>query len=280
MSVFTAVADESASGDGSGQFYFGGFIAPERDWDESFTPAWRERVLGTKPPLDYLHDTEIKDTRWRAENGVTESEAERKLDEAFRVIRSQGSLYLLTAQLDATRFRTTMHDAGIQMSIQTPGGRARKPFNPDYICFVRFALHALLYAHDEGGTRVDFVVEDNKQITPHVEKFHGSLHGALKTVGRDDLGPLVGNFVRVSKPDVRAQAADLLCYYGRKSEELSHWSRADIRRFYYLAERNGMKARVSDEDILELVEGAQSADAPPVDAIGWIESNPPRAPRR
>jgi hypothetical protein len=274
MSVFVAAADESAAGDGTGDFFFGGFVAPQHDWDTYFTPAWRERVLETKPRLSHLHVTEIQSKSWREKNGISETAANRKLDEAFRVIGSSGSLYPITAQLNATHLRSEAGRVGLRMMIRTPGGLARKNFDPDYLCFVRFALHALLYAHEtvESATRVDFVVEDNGQLTRHIGTFHAALSRTLTNIGRQDLAQLVGAFIPAGKGDVRLQAADLMCWYARRSStlDLTPW---DARRFYrFLVGRKGMKAEATEQEIDEMIERAQLENPPPADADGWIEA--------
>ena len=100
-------------------------MAPERDWTEYFAPAWRERVLELRPRLGYLHMTEIKSPKWRLENNLTEVDAERKIGEAFRVIRNQGSLYPILAHLNADHFRSAIEKANVQMNILKKGPRIR-----------------------------------------------------------------------------------------------------------------------------------------------------------
>jgi hypothetical protein len=57
------------------------------------------------------------------------------------------------------------------MQIGTPGGVARKPFEPDFVAFLRFALHALHYVRESDcdAERLDFVVERNGPITRSLE---------------------------------------------------------------------------------------------------------------
>ena len=260
MAVFVAAADESIAGDGGGEFYFGGFVAPERDWNEFFAPAWQERVLDTDPKLSHFHMTEIKSARWRLENGVSDLQAERKVGEACRVIRSQGSLYPITQHLDGGHFRAAMEQAEIWMNIKTPGGIAKRRFEPDYMCFVRFALSVLLYVHEShsDATRVDFVIERNGRITRYMQRFHEGIPNALRNkLGRPDLADLVGELLPAGKDRVPLQAADLFCWYARNVRNLGV---ADSRRFYHLAKRAGHRGYATNEEIDDFATRAVAAD--------------------
>jgi hypothetical protein len=105
MAVFVAGTDESAGKDHRSMYFRGGFVAPERDWSEWFAEAWQERVLSGPPEIPYLHMTEIRSPKWRAKHGLSDVEAEQRVDEAFRVITSMGSLYPVTSQIDAGHCR-------------------------------------------------------------------------------------------------------------------------------------------------------------------------------
>ena len=77
MGVFVAGTDESSSAE-TGDFYYGGFVAPQREWDEFFAPAWEEHVLKAPPVIHYLHVTDLKSVRGRQNLGLTDSQARRK----------------------------------------------------------------------------------------------------------------------------------------------------------------------------------------------------------
>src|SRR6266481_8542377 len=93
-----------------GDFTLGGFVGPAVDWKRDFEPAWDERVLGGKVRLPYFHMTDIRSPRWREQQGVSVIEAERRTDEAIRVIRSMGSIYPLTAGMKVAEFKTIFAD--------------------------------------------------------------------------------------------------------------------------------------------------------------------------
>ena len=252
MAVFVAGADESAFGHRGGEFFFGGFVAPEFDWSTYFANAWQERVLDTHPKLDYLHVTDLKTPSWRLEHGISEIDAERKIDEAFRVIRSQGSLVPITAYLNAEHWRSAMERGNVRMLVKTPGGMAKKRFDPDYECFLRFALTTLLYVHDDhpDAEKVDFVIEVNGPITKHIGRFHKAMPKGLRLAGRPDLAALVGDLIPGGKERVPLQAADLLVWYTRNRKTLS---RPDLRRYARLAARTGFMSHMTNEHIDEMV---------------------------
>src|SRR5678810_791407 len=110
MSLFTAFGDESDGGDQTGPFVFGGFVAPTRDWVDYFTPAWEERVLNRAPSIGSFHMTEIRNQRWQLKNGLTQGDAERKIDEAVSIIAASGSLHLVRTAMDGGHFRNVFGD--------------------------------------------------------------------------------------------------------------------------------------------------------------------------
>ena len=82
MTVFIAAGDEADDPAQAGTFLYGAFVAPLWDWQDWFSPAWEERVLNQHPPIPYLHMTEIRSSRWRMKHGITQSQSERRVDEA------------------------------------------------------------------------------------------------------------------------------------------------------------------------------------------------------
>ena len=260
MAVFVAGSDESGFGDGKGQFYFGGFVAPEKVWHESFAPQWKNRVLDTRPRLPYLHVTELKSKQWRKAHGIRDIVEQRKLDDAFRVICEHEDLFPVTAHLDAAHFRAAMERDKVQLVIRRPGGLARKPFEPDYHCFIRFALHVLLYVYTEHPTaeKVVFVIERNGRITDHIRRLHESIPKGLREKGRGELADLVGDLIPAGKDNGALQAADLLCWYTRNAHNLDV---VDGRRFEQIAKRPGIRSYASEQFVDELAAAFKDDDA-------------------
>jgi hypothetical protein len=264
LTVFVAVSDESGGADqGAGGFLYGGFLAPEDYWRDWFTPAWDERVLARRPPmppLPYLHMTEIRSPRWREEHDLTDREAEQRTDEAFRVINSMGMLHPITSEANATHFR----DAFAAIQIGGEGTRAGA-MEPDYLCFLMYALHALGFVTREypDAERVDFLVErTDKAITGRFHGFHQRLKAVLEQLGLQSHARLVGSLDHVGKGHVPAQAADVLCWHGRRLLE-GALSRTNERRYATLARLIGMRHKWSRDEVAAFAHAAEQAHATP-----------------
>jgi hypothetical protein len=46
MAVFLSASDENAGKDHRSMFFYGGLLAPVKDWMYLFTPAWQKQVIG------------------------------------------------------------------------------------------------------------------------------------------------------------------------------------------------------------------------------------------
>src|SRR5262249_40011 len=150
--------------------------------------------------------TEIRSPKWRARHGLSERQANYRLDEASRVIRSMGSLIPVTVSVDEGEYNRIL----------------RQPFNPkpnqvaqlepDYIFFLYFAIVQLHWIHDARPDveKVNFWVEQNGRVTRHLQGFHRSLAKTLEEIDLPQLAPLVGEMLPVGKERIPAQAADIL----------------------------------------------------------------------
>lgn len=105
MTVFQAAGDESDGEKQRGAFVYGGYVARTLEWIESFAPAWEERVLNANPSIPYLHMVDMRSPKWRAKHGITYDQAERRIDEASRVLGSSGFLHPVRTILDGGVFR-------------------------------------------------------------------------------------------------------------------------------------------------------------------------------
>lgn len=163
MAVFVAAADESEGGDQAGLFLFGGWVGPFTLWQESFAPAWQERVLNRHPVIDYLHTAELQSADGRAKFGLSESEVRRRIESAVDVIRSAGALHLVITHIDGRHFREVFKDTKIVKCGDQPGVYK---FEPDYMGFIGFAAGVLEHVgeHWPDAETVNFIVE--KKGTP------------------------------------------------------------------------------------------------------------------
>jgi hypothetical protein len=249
MAVFVAGADETSSDATRGRFFFGGWVAPEEDWYRYFAPAWQERVLNGPPAIDYFHTVDIKSPKWRTRYGLSDSAAEKRIDEAFSVIRSQGSLVPIMATLDVGHFRDTFKN--VKIEFETPGGTAAKRPEPDYYCFQRYATCVLMHVYrtHPDAEKVDFIVEVNGQITRHIQHFHEHFPAMLRK-HHPELKHLVGELIPGTKNRVPLQAADLLCWYTRRRNSLDA---RDQRRYFDMAQRRGWMDIVLNDELSLMV---------------------------
>lgn len=251
MSLFTAFGDESDGGDQTGPFVFGGFVAPTRDWVDYFTPAWEERVLNRAPSIGSFHMTEIRNQRWQLKNGLTQGDAERKIDEAVSIIAASGSLHLVRTAMDGGHFRNVFGDTKLVRTAPQPG---TYQFDPDHIGFLGFARGALEYVHTHcvDVERVDFVIERKERVSHYIPGFLDQLRNWLKANSRLDLLSLVGEVIPGDKEHVPLQAADLAMWHVRR-HEAGELDQADRRRLAQMFDGRALTLTgMSNEQITEV----------------------------
>jgi hypothetical protein len=245
MAVFVSASDEGSGANHLCPFEVTGWIAPEEDWSRFFAPAWQSRVLDGPPSIPYLHVTGIRSKAWRAKHGLTQLQADDRLDEASAVIGTLGSLYPIRIVLDGGLFRRTF---ATHTLLATSGGVKR--YEPDYYAFMTYAYAVLCrvkITHPEAD-KVDFVVEYKAGITEHLRGFYESLPGALRHIGREELIPLLGEFIPGSKEHVPLQAADFLCWHTQRADA-EKLTDEDWRRWQPMAQKKGFSFTVT-EDLL------------------------------
>lgn len=247
MAVFVSGSDESSGKDHRSPFLFAGFVGPEEDWHRFFAPAWQERVLDGPPKIDYLHMTDIRSPQWRAEHGLSQYEADRRVDEAFSLLGQMASLYPVGINVNAGMFR----DQFAEFRVTVPG-RKPMPMEPDYICFLAYAFVLLKFVHTTHpeAEKVDFVVERKNVVTRYIQEFHSQLGICLETLGEPNLAELVGDLIPGDKQRVPLQVADLLCWYTARPTETMTVS--DIRRYSTIAHRQGCQVEVSQDDLMKM----------------------------
>lgn len=266
MAVFVASADESTGRTHTDPFLFGGFVARERLWSKSFAPLWDRRVLAGPPRIPYLHMADIKSPKWCAEHGLTQDDAERRLDAAFELIDRAGGLYPVAYRVDAGHLRSAFAEAEVKLVIKTEGGIARRAFEPDYICFLQWAFRVLRYVEQQypDAENVDFVIERNGRITKHLHRFHTSMAKVLSDLGADRLARLMGDFSVGGKERVPLQAADLLVWHTQAAQAGS-LSVSDERRYDKLAHHQGWLEEATDDEITNFARRAKEALLDPND---------------
>jgi len=223
MTAFACVADESADENPRDGFFYGGFSAPIDVWQGLFAEAWQERVLDGPPRIPYLHMTDVRDR-------LSWDQAERRLDEAARVIRSTGALIPVMIWVDQKDY-----DQLVRRDFAPRPGVRPAVLEPDYVCFACFAAAQMdfLHASCPDLERVDFWVESNPKVTRNLADFHASLQGMFAYIGRPELAPLVGGYREVPKTEIAAQAADVLAWHARRARK-GTLNRAGQRRYWQM----------------------------------------------
>jgi hypothetical protein len=264
MAVFVSASDEGSGANHLCPFEVTGWIAPEEDWSRFFAPAWQSRVLDGPPVIPYLHVTEIRSKAWRLKYGLTKLQADYRLDEAASVIGALGSLYPVRIVLDGSLFRRAF---ATHKLLAMSGGVKR--YEPDYYAFMTYAYAVLCRVkinHPE-AEKVDFVVEYKAGITEHLRGFHESLPNALKHIEREDLIPLVGEFIPGSKERVPLQAADFLCWHSQRADA-DKLTLEDWRRWQPMAQKKGFSFTVTEDLLIGLAEAFEKHGAQNERTIG------------
>ena len=267
MAVFVAAADDSEAGDQTGPFLFGGYVAPLRDWEDWFAPAWVQRVLGRPPRtvLPYFHMTEVASPTGRVKYGLTERDANARINEAVDVIRSMGTLHFMHSLMNGNHFRETTKSVRLVQQQSKQWGTYR--FEPDYVAFLGFAYGVLHHVRAEwpDAEKVDFVVEKKPPVTHHLMDFHQDLASHLTNRGHSELVPLIGELIPGSKERVPLQAADICLWHLRKLES-GEATREERRRLEDMAHgRLRAVMRIAPDYVEGLIERSRSeAVRPPL----------------
>jgi hypothetical protein len=237
MSVFLSVTDESAGKDRLDRFVFAGCVAREHDWSEIFTPAWQRLVLDGPHKLPYIHMTDIRSRKWREQNGLSESDAEFRVDQAIAAIIASDFIFPIGLTLSGADIVDLFADIKVKSS-----ENKSSPFEPDYLCFLGYAMLALEYVAIEYPAeceKLDFVVEQNGKITKYIKSFHADLRSSFSALGRPDLARLVGDLRHVGKESIPAQVADVICWHTARSRNPAALDADSYRRYESLSRKKG-----------------------------------------
>lgn len=248
MAVFLSSSDENAGKDHRSMFFYGGLLAPVKDWVELFVPRWQERVLDGPPPIPYLHMTEIRSKAWRIANGLSDDEAERRVDAAFLVFDGVTSLRPISSRMNAGHFQDTFGKRKIRIA-----SGAFKHFFPDYIAFIGYVFTVLGYVSDHfpDAEKVDFLVEKKDGITDHINEFYENVQASLNDLGEPNMGKLVGKLIPGSKDRLPLQVADVFCWHAYK-RECGTLTEIDGRRYEKFCSRGGQRQEWEDGMIAKL----------------------------
>jgi hypothetical protein len=251
MAVFLAASDEASGANAFTLCHYAGWVAPEPDWSQFFTPAWQERVLDGPPKIPYLHMTEMRSRAWRAKWGITELDVDDRLDEAARVIDTMGSVYPFKLTIDSGIFRPLYKP---HKMIVASG--AQKTFQPDFLAFTSYVYAVLsqVYLKYPDAEKVDFLLENNSEITKHIYELYKTMPVALNHIERPELIPLLGEFIPGGKERVPLQAADYLCWHSQRAEAQTLSDERDLRRWNTIAQRKGFNLTLPTDVLTALAQ--------------------------
>jgi hypothetical protein len=237
MAVFVAASDETSGGNVFSTYHYSGWVMSEDDWSRFFTPAWQEWVLNGPPKIPYLHMTEMRSKAWREKWGITARDADIRLDNAALVIDQMGSLFPIDVSIDGSIFRPLYEPH----KLTTTSG-AVKEFQPDFFAFLPYVYTVLgrVHARNPEAEKIDFLVENNGEITKHIHEFYRTMPEALAYIKANHLIPLLGELLPAGKDRVPLQAADYLCWHARRARAQTLTDRRDLRRWGTISDRKGL----------------------------------------
>jgi len=253
MAVFISASDESCGKTQRDPFFLGGWVGPEEDWSRFFAPAWQERVLDGPPTIPYLHMTDIRSSQWRFKNGLSRLQAEDRVDEAFNLIDTMATLYPVGVHVNAGHFRDKFASSKVVASTGS-----KRPFDPDYVCFLGYVLVVVEYVAHEypAATKIDFIIERKGNITKYIQEFHSQLAICLRALSKPSLAELVGKLIPGGKDSIPLQAADMLCWHTARPHDMM--DSTDRRRYGLIAKRKGTRAELTDDEITQIDDALSS----------------------
>jgi hypothetical protein len=256
MAVFVAASDETSGGNVLSLYHYAGWVMPESDWSKFFVPAWKERVLDGPPEIPYLHMTEMRSRAWREKYGITQTDADDRLDEAALVIDQMGSLYPIKVTIDGSIFRPMYKD----FKMLSESGGVKK-YEPDFLAFTSYAFAVCLHLHHRypEAEKIDFVVESNGEITKHIHQLYKKLPGAFEYVGRPELVSLIGEFLPAGKVRMPLQAADYLCWHSQRAKAGTLDDR-DARRWYTISNRKGFDYTIPTSTLISIAKAYEEKE--------------------
>lgn len=212
MAVFLAASDEAS---GEGIFHHAGFVAPLVAWTDVIVPAWERMVLKGPPLLEEFHMTDLRSRAWREKHGITQDDAEARIDAAVNIIWQTQGILALRSSVDGTHFEDQAY--GLKFRLNDP---FRKPVNfvvdyPSFHGYLYLVLTTLAaYPNTE---KIDFVVETKDAVFPAMREFHKGLGEAFRNIGLPHFADIIGEFIPGDKKRISLQAADLLCWHTQRA---------------------------------------------------------------
>lgn len=262
MAVFVAASDESAGKDRKSPYVLAGLVASETDWAERFAPEWQKLVLDGPPNIPYMHMVDMKSPLWRQEHGLSEEDADFRINNAVASIATSDFMF----SVGLTVSGAAVVDAFEGIIVKSKGRRESK-FQPDFLCFLGYAMLTLDHMTKQPQCeKVDFVVENNGKTSDYLNKFHSTLEECLVALDRPDMARLVGKFLIVSKERIPVQASDVLCWHTARARNRSSMHFFDILRYRQISRMKGDLQHIGEGTVKELSALLRGEAAVPVTA--------------
>ena len=231
LMVFLAASDETC---GESIFHHAGYVAPLACWTDVLIPAWQEKVLKGPPQLDEFHMTELRSRLWREKHGITDDDAERRIEAAVEVISQTKGLFAVRSSVDGAHFEK--HASGLKFRLNNP---RRKPavFVIDYPSFNGYMYLVLTFCAAYPKTeKVGFVIEKKKEVFPAIYEFYEGLRASFVNIGLPRCAEIMGELLPDDKKRIPLQAADVLCWHTQRQAShirnpLISFSAVDSERF-------------------------------------------------
>jgi hypothetical protein len=247
LAVYWAYSDEAGVGDPRGEFLVAGYIAEESEWPHIIN-AWRGRVLDGPPVIPYLHVTEIRSTAWREKQSVSWLDAERRIDEAMRVLYSSGALFAVTSVMRRADLQELFHKRYAKRK-HIPTHVAE----PDYLCYLSYVAVVLNRAYNfyPDAEIVNFVVSEKQDVTQGLRQVFDATRLYLNEF-EPAIAPLLGQMIPASmEKELPLQMADALCWHLQRYHSGKFNRTEESRMWMLLKERNGQEDKWSREGLEE-----------------------------
>ena len=223
MAVILSASDETYKD----KFVYAGLLAPVKYWENIFAPRWEQTVLRGVPNIPFLHMTEIRSRSWRVEIGISEAEAEQRVDNAVQILCKRKEPTWVGIEFTHKTFNDNL-----KQPMLLPTG-ARKEYVADYLGFSGYVRAVIKFVKITypGATKVDFLVEENGEVTKNLHHFYGKYEPFMK-----DHIEMFGDIIPGGKDKTPLQAADLLCWHLRRHREKT-LEGVDLERYQRLARK-------------------------------------------
>ncbi len=159
--------------------------------------------------------TDIRRPSWREEKGISSPEADRRVQNAVDILCNRKEPSWAGVGFTHKQFNDTL-----KQKVLLPGG-ATKEFVAEYFgfyCYVYTVLRHVKKMYPD-CRKVDFLVERNGDVTKKLPYFYDHFESTMKRLGAGDVTGMLGEVIPGGKERSPLQAADLVCWYLRRSNE-------------------------------------------------------------